>query len=45
MLHDTSLPIPAIALACGFFDQSHLTSTFTRLVGISPSRYRRQSTQ
>lgn len=45
LLHDTSLPIPAIALACGFFDQSHLTSTFTRLVGTSPSRYRRQSAQ
>jgi len=41
MLHDASLTIPAIALACGFFDQSHLTSTFTRLVGTSPSRYRR----
>lgn len=43
MLRDGSLAIPAIALACGFFDQSHLTSTFTRLVGISPSRYRGQS--
>lgn len=43
MLRDTPLPIPAIALACGFFDQSHLTSTFTRLVGTSPSRFRRQS--
>ena len=42
MLRETTLPIPAIALACGFFDQSHLTSTFTRLTGISPSRFRRQ---
>ncbi|MBX9794622.1 MAG: AraC family transcriptional regulator, partial [Burkholderiaceae bacterium] len=24
----------------GFFDQSHLTTTFTRWVGVSPHRYR-----
>ena len=43
MLRGTTLPIADVALACGFFDQSHLTSTFTRLAGVSPSRYRRQS--
>lgn len=41
LLRDTVLPIPAIALSCGFFDQSHLTATFTRLTGMPPSRYRR----
>jgi AraC family transcriptional regulator len=43
LLRETDLAIAQVALACGFFDQSHLTSTFTRLIGMSPSRYRRQS--
>lgn len=43
LLRGTDLAIAEVALACGFFDQSHLTSTFTRLIGMSPSRYRRQA--
>ena len=30
-----------IALACGFADQAHMTRVFSRLVGVSPSRWRR----
>lgn len=36
--HD--LDIAEIALACGFFDQSHFTTTFRKLTGMPPSRYR-----
>ena len=36
--HD--LEISDIALACGFCDQSHFTTIFRRLTGISPRRYR-----
>lgn len=42
MLRDTHLPIVEIALACGFYDQSHLTTTFIRLVGVSPFKFRQQ---
>jgi AraC family transcriptional regulator len=31
-----------IALACGFADQSHLSTTFRRVLGISPARFARQ---
>lgn len=30
-----------IALTCGFADQAHMTRVFGRLVGVSPSRWRR----
>jgi len=40
LLRGTNLAIADIALQCGFFDQSHLTTTFTRCVGVSPHRYR-----
>lgn len=30
-----------IALACGFADQAHMTRVFGRIVGLSPSRWRR----
>ncbi len=40
LLRTTNLAIADIALQCGFFDQSHLTTTFTRCVGVSPHRYR-----
>ena len=32
-------PIAAVAAACGFADQPHLTRTFRRAVGITPGRY------
>lgn len=41
LLADTNLPIADIALAAGFSSQSHLSSWFRRLVGVSPAVYRR----
>lgn len=37
------LPIAEIAIACGFSDQSHMTRSFTDLVGIAPGQFRRQN--
>ncbi len=33
----------AVAAACGFADQPHLTRTFKRAVGVTPARYARGS--
>lgn len=33
-------PIAAIAIAAGFYDQSHFTRTFRALIGITPTEYR-----
>ena len=41
LLIDTDMAVADVALACGFYDQSHLTSTFTRSFGTAPSAYRR----
>ena len=38
----TNLPLCQIALDCGLCDQSHLTRLFRRLVGTTPSGWRRQ---
>jgi len=35
-----NLEISDIALACGFCDQSHFTTIFRRVTGMSPRRYR-----
>lgn len=43
LLAGTTLPLPEIALRCGFFDQAHLASSFSRQRGIPPSRYRREA--
>ena len=40
MLQDTSTPIGAIALACGYCDQSALTRQFKAAVGLTPAQYR-----
>jgi len=37
----THEPLSQIALACGLTDQAHLSKIFRRLVGVSPSRWRR----
>jgi AraC-like DNA-binding protein len=41
LLRDRQLPLSAVALACGFADQSHFTRTFTRIVGVNPGAWRR----
>lgn len=41
LLRTTDLPLAQVALHCGFFDQSHLTRIFSREVGVSPGRWRR----
>jgi len=41
LLLGTTMPVADIALDCGFCDQPHLTSTFTRTFGSAPSTYRR----
>lgn len=42
LLRSTKEPIGAIAVHTGFASHGHFTSTFHRLVGISPSDYRQQ---
>ena len=39
-LRQTGRPIAEIALDAGFYDQSHFTNVFRRLVGTTPERYR-----
>jgi AraC family transcriptional regulator len=43
MMTSTGERLTEIALACGFADQSHLTRSFSRTVGMSPRRWRRTS--
>ncbi len=43
LIRGTDLPLAEIAGLCGFSDQSHFTRTFTRLVGLSPRLWQRQS--
>jgi AraC family transcriptional regulator len=43
MMTSTRQRLTEIALACGFSDQSHLTRSFSRIVGLSPARWRRLS--
>lgn len=40
LLRHTDRGISDIALACGFADQSHLTTAFRRVTGVPPLRYR-----
>ena len=42
LLVNSNTAIGAIALECGFADQSHLTRVFTRVFGIAPATLRRQ---
>jgi AraC family transcriptional regulator len=41
LLKETSEPIAMVALAAGFGDQSHFSTTFRKAVGVSPGRFRR----
>jgi AraC-like DNA-binding protein len=40
-LRDTDAPIAAVAMECGYSDQSAFTRKFHQTVGVSPSEYRR----
>jgi len=44
LLRNGDLPVAEIALATGFSSQSHLSSWFSRSVGMSPGTYRRPKT-
>jgi AraC family transcriptional regulator len=41
LLGETELPISEIALRTGFSSQSHFTTSFRRLAGVTPSSFRR----
>ena len=41
LLVETETPLVDIALSCGFANQSHFASTSHRLVGVTPSKYRK----
>lgn len=43
LLSDSQLSLVQIALECGFASQSHFTSVFSKVIGTSPGRYRRES--
>lgn len=42
LMRTTTEPLAQIALACGLSDQAHLSRLFRRVVGITPSRWRRE---
>ncbi len=42
LLLETREPLSAIALMCGFADQSHMTKSFRAIVGVPPARFRQQ---
>jgi len=42
MLVNTNTPLALIAVECGFADQAHFTSVFTRSTGVSPGAFRRE---
>jgi AraC-like DNA-binding protein len=41
LLRNPDLSLEAIAIRCGFADQSHFTRVFSKLVGMSPGEWRR----
>ena len=43
MMLESARALAWISLACGFYDQAHFSLTFQRLVGMSPSEWRRRS--
>lgn len=40
LLIETEEPLVEVALSCGWTNQSHFTTAFKRLVGVTPRRYR-----
>lgn len=45
LMISTDLPLVQIALESGFYDQSHFSNCFVKLVGLTPGEYRRRITQ
>jgi AraC family transcriptional regulator len=43
MLAGSEHSIAAVAIACGFADQSHLTRVFSRIIGVPPGAWRRRN--
>jgi AraC-like DNA-binding protein len=43
VLLDGDVPLSEVALACGFYDQSHFTRSFKGCTGVTPGQYRRGS--
>jgi AraC-like DNA-binding protein len=36
-----TVPLSEVAVACGFYDQSHFTRSFKGCTGVTPGQYRR----
>ncbi|WP_160715698.1 helix-turn-helix domain-containing protein [Halodesulfovibrio sp. MK-HDV] len=36
-----NIPLSELAISLGFFDQSHFTRTFRKVMGVSPGNYRK----
>jgi AraC family transcriptional regulator len=45
MLRESSNSLIDIALDCGFSSHAHFSNTFRRIIGLTPSEYRRTQTQ
>ena len=45
LMISTDLPLVQIALESGFYDQSHFSNCFVKLVGLTPGEYRRRIAQ
>jgi AraC family transcriptional regulator len=43
LLHDGAMPLADIAVSAGFSDQSQLTQSFKRFVGVTPGQFRRSA--
>lgn len=43
LLSQDTLPLAEIAVACGFANQAHFSTTFRRLAGCTPGEFRRQA--
>jgi transcriptional regulator GlxA family with amidase domain len=42
LLEDSAMPLQRIAAACGFHDVNGMRRTFARVLGVSPTEYRRR---
>ena len=42
MMQETSMPLSAIAVSCGLYDQSHLCNVFRKTYRVSPSVWRKR---